>query len=42
MNLGRVIGKVWATQKHPGSEGLKMLLVQPITAEGNSMSARWR
>ena len=34
MNLARVIGTIWATQKAPGFEGLKMLLVQPVTGEG--------
>ena len=34
MNLARVIGTVWATRKHPGIEGLKMQLVQPVTGEG--------
>lgn len=40
MNLGRVIGTVWATKKHRGSEGLKMLLVQPVTAEGKPYGRR--
>ena len=33
MYLGRVIGCVWATVKHPAMEGLRMLLVQPLTPE---------
>jgi bacterial microcompartment shell vertex protein len=31
MNLGKVIGKVWATQKIPGLTGQRMLFVQPMT-----------
>ena len=34
MNLARVIGSVWATRSHPGTEGLKMQLIQPVTGEG--------
>jgi len=34
VNLGKVIGSIWATRKAEGSEGLKMLLVQPVTGEG--------
>lgn len=33
MNLGRVIGSIWATRKHAGLDGTKMLLVQPLTTE---------
>ena len=33
MNLGRVIGNIWATQKYPGIEDLPMLLVQPVTGD---------
>ncbi len=34
MLIGRVIGNVVATQKHPKYEGAKLMLVQPITADG--------
>lgn len=34
MNLARVIGTIWATRKHPRTEGLKMQLIQPLTGEG--------
>lgn len=34
MNLGRVIGSIWATQKDPSIEGKRMLLVQPLFADG--------
>jgi ethanolamine utilization protein EutN len=35
MNLARVIGNVWATHKGPGLDGLRMLLIQPLTGEGD-------
>jgi len=31
MFLGRVVGSVWATVKDPNLEGLRMLVVQPVT-----------
>ena len=34
MYLGRVIGTVVATQKVPGLDGIKMLLVQPLDHSG--------
>lgn len=34
MTLGRVVGTVVATQKHRTFEGAKLLLVQPLTLEG--------
>jgi len=33
MKLGRVIGTVIANTKVPGMEGLKLLVVRPLTAE---------
>lgn len=33
MFLGRVVGCVWATAKDPSLEGLRFLLVQPLTPE---------
>ncbi len=33
MQLGRVIGRVWATVKHPNLEGQRLLLIQPVTPE---------
>src|ERR1043165_779515 len=33
MTLGRVIGRVWSTVKSPGLEGMRLLLVQPLTPE---------
>lgn len=29
MILGRVVGEVWATRKHPALEGKKLLIVMP-------------
>ena len=34
MQLGRVVGTLVATQKHGKLEGAKLLLVQPLTPEG--------
>ncbi len=34
MNLGRVIGRVWATQKVDSLEQKRMLFVQPMTFRG--------
>lgn len=34
MNLGRVIGNVWATRKNPALDGQRMLLVQPLSFSG--------
>lgn len=33
MFLGRVIGCVWATAKNPQMEGMRFLIVQPLTPE---------
>lgn len=38
MNLGRVIGTVWASQKLKGFEGLKMQIVQPLDRDGTPLS----
>jgi ethanolamine utilization protein EutN len=34
MNLGRVTGSLWATQKYDSLEGQRMLIVQPLTFSG--------
>lgn len=34
MLIGRVIGELVATQKHPSHEGRKALLVQPLNLDG--------
>ena len=33
MYLGRVVGCVWATVKHPELVGQRMLVIQPLTPE---------
>ena len=33
MQLGRVIGRVWATRKDPNLTGQRLLVVQPVTPE---------
>ncbi len=38
MYIGRVVGNVVATIKHPFFEGRKLLLVQKLDLEGNSTS----
>lgn len=35
MQIGRVVGTVVSTQKHAKLEGAKLLLVQPLTLEGD-------
>jgi len=37
MNLGRVIGTVWASQKLKGFEGLKMQVIQPLNGDGTPL-----
>jgi ethanolamine utilization protein EutN len=34
MQLARVIGDIVATRKEPAFEGLKLLLIQPVNADG--------
>jgi len=33
MYLGRVVGNVWSTAKHPGLLGQRLLIVQPVTPD---------
>src|ERR1700722_18606031 len=40
MYLGRVVGCVWATVKHPEMVGQRMLLIQPLTPELQSTGKR--
>jgi ethanolamine utilization protein EutN len=40
MFLGRVVGCVWSTVKHPGLEGRRLLFVQPVTPEGKDSGKR--
>ena len=35
MRLARVTGSLWATQKDDSVEGLRMLVVQPVRADGS-------
>ncbi|HEY9578111.1 MAG TPA: EutN/CcmL family microcompartment protein [Pseudobacillus sp.] len=37
MQIGTVIGNVWATRKEDGLTGLKLLFVQPIHPDGTSI-----
>jgi ethanolamine utilization protein EutN len=39
MLIGRVIGEVVATQKHPSHEGLKLLMVATLDLKGNERGA---
>jgi len=34
--IGRVVGELVATQKHPSHEGRKILLVQPLNLDGSN------
>ncbi len=34
MNLARVVGKVWATRKHPALEQGTLLVIQPLDGDG--------
>jgi ethanolamine utilization protein EutN len=34
MQIARVIGDLVATRKEPAFEGIKLLIIQPLTAEG--------
>lgn len=34
MNLGHVIGSIWATRKDPSLEGKRMVLLQPLNFDG--------
>jgi ethanolamine utilization protein EutN len=40
MNLGRIVGRTWATQKDPSLTGQPLLIVQPVTPEGNPTGRR--
>jgi len=40
MFLGRVVGNVVATIKHDELEGRKLLIVQPLNADGSPRGAR--
>jgi ethanolamine utilization protein EutN len=40
MYLAKVIGRVVCTVKHPGLDGQRLLVVQPITPEGKPTGKR--
>ncbi|HWQ56039.1 MAG TPA: EutN/CcmL family microcompartment protein [Bryobacteraceae bacterium] len=40
MLLGRVVGCVWSTVKHPGLSAHRLVLVQPITPERKDSGRR--
>ena len=35
MQLGKIVGCVWATEKNPGLAAQRLLIVQPLTPELN-------
>ncbi|MCX6174354.1 MAG: EutN/CcmL family microcompartment protein [Ignavibacteriales bacterium] len=37
MQLGKIIGTIWATRKDDAVTGYKMLFVQPINSEGKNI-----
>jgi ethanolamine utilization protein EutN len=39
MLIGKVVGDLVATRKHPSHEGLKLLLVQPLNLDGTGRGA---
>ena len=41
MQMARVIGDVVATYKDPAFEGTRLMLVQPIGADGRMSAVRW-
>jgi ethanolamine utilization protein EutN len=41
MRLGRIVGTVVATAKHPGLAGAKLLLVQPLARDGTPRGRRF-
>ncbi len=40
MLLGRVVGRIWSTVKHPDLEGQRLLVVQPLTPEQKNTGRR--
>jgi ethanolamine utilization protein EutN len=37
MQLGRILGKVWATQKDPKLNGLKFYIMQPVDEDNQPL-----
>jgi len=40
MQIGKIVGRVWATEKNPGLTAQRLLIVQPLTPEGNETGKR--
>ncbi|KMY53784.1 ethanolamine utilization protein EutN [Bacillus sp. FJAT-27231] len=38
MIIGKVVGNIWATRKEEGLTGFKLLTVQPLDVEGNTIN----
>lgn len=41
MQLGKVIGNVWATRKEEGLQGLKLLIIQPVDVKGKHVRTQF-
>ncbi|MEG0381567.1 MAG: EutN/CcmL family microcompartment protein [Kurthia sp.] len=41
MQIGKVIGNVWATRKEEGLQGLKLLIVQPVDVHGKPVKTQF-
>ena len=41
MHVGTVVGHVWATQKDATLEGLRFLVIQPLTAGGETSAGTY-
>ncbi|WP_391205716.1 EutN/CcmL family microcompartment protein [Psychrobacillus sp. L4] len=41
MQIGKVIGNVWATRKEEGLQGLKLLIVQPVDVQGKPVKTQF-
>ncbi|MEK3955499.1 MULTISPECIES: EutN/CcmL family microcompartment protein [unclassified Psychrobacillus] len=41
MQLGKVIGNVWATRKEEGLQGLKLLIIQPVDVKGKPVRTQF-
>ena len=41
MFLARIVGRVWATAKEPALEGKKLLLLQPVGADGTARGKKF-
>lgn len=41
MQIGKVIGNVWATRKEEGLQGLKLLVIQPTDIKGKAVKTQF-